>query len=264
MDREAMEFIFQSNFNTVKEFIKLMIDPLKSEIHQLKSDNEELKKSLEYTQAELCDIKSTIREQDRQGDNLAVGREFSERVRNLEDYSRKNNLIIDGLDEKKEENNEMLQVMVERLFRDNLEMTPDIDIIHRLGKTNNGRPRAVIVKLKTFSERQECLRKAPKLKGTNIFINEDVCKATMEIRKTKLKELKEKREQGFIAYFSGADLITKERGIKQTEARRSGYSNRVNDNKREENNSHNSDSAVIGASNKKMVKASGPKLRSKK
>ena len=85
------------------------------------------------------------------------------------------------------------------------------------------------------------LRKAPKLKGTNIFINEDVCKATMEIRKTKLKELKEKREQGFIAYFSGADLITKERGIKQTEARRSGYSNRVNDNKQEENNSHNSD-----------------------
>ena len=57
---------------------------VKSEIHQLKSDNEEFRKSLQYTQAELCDIKSTIREQDRQGDNLAVGREFSKRVRNLE------------------------------------------------------------------------------------------------------------------------------------------------------------------------------------
>ena len=65
-------------------------------------------------------MKSTIRERDRQGDNLDVGREFSERVRNLEDYIRKNNHIIDGLGEK-EENNETLQVTVERLFRAKLE-----------------------------------------------------------------------------------------------------------------------------------------------
>ena len=76
----------------------------------------------------------------------------------------------------------------------------------------------------------------------------------MEIRKTKLKELKEKREQGFIAYSSGTDLIKKERGIKQEEAGTATESTIKK--KQEENNSQNSDSAVIGANNKKMVKAS--------
>ena len=90
-------------------------------------------------------------------------------------------------------------------------MTPEIDVVHRVGRAVSERPRAVIVKLKTFKVRQECLKRSPSLKGTNIYINEDISKATHEIRKIKMKEMKEKRQQGLIAYFSGADLITKER-----------------------------------------------------
>lgn len=61
------------------------------------------------------------------------------------------------------------------------------------------------------SHRQECLKSASKLKGTDIYLNEDVCKATLDIRRGKLDELKLKRRQGFIAYFSGTNIIVKER-----------------------------------------------------
>ena len=46
-----------------------------------------------------------------------------------------------------------------------------------------------------------CLKSAPKLKGTKIFINEDLSRATLDIRRRKLDELKERRAQGYIAYF---------------------------------------------------------------
>ena len=50
------------------------------------------------------------------------------------------------------------------------------------------------------------------MKGTNIYVNEDVWKATLDIRKSKTGELKErKKKQGYIAYFSGSKLITKTR-----------------------------------------------------
>ena len=54
-----------------------------------------------------------------------------------------------------------------------------------------------------------CLKSAPKLKGTKIFINEDLSRAALDIRRRKLDELKEKRAQGYIAYFSGINIITK-------------------------------------------------------
>ena len=57
----------------------------------------------------------------------------------------------------------------------------------------------------------ECVRAAPRLKGTNVYINEDVSRATLNIRREKLDELREKRRKGYIAYFSGAKLVVKER-----------------------------------------------------
>ena len=53
-----------------------------------------------------------------------------------------------------------------------------------MGRAVSERPRAVIVKLKTFKVTQECLNRSPRLKGTNIYINEDISKATHEIMKT--------------------------------------------------------------------------------
>ena len=81
---------------------------------------------------------------------------------------------------------------------------------------NDSKPRPVMVRLQTYSQRQEILRSTLKLKGSNIYFNEDVSKATSDIRKSKLQELKEKRSRGLIAYFSGNKIITKTRTGNET------------------------------------------------
>ena len=83
--------------------------------------------------------------------------------------------------EQPDENSETLQVSVQNLLNDKLDMTPEIDFVHRVGRAVSERPRAVIVKLKTFKVRQECLKRSPRLKGTNIYINEDISKPLMKL-----------------------------------------------------------------------------------
>ena len=94
----------------------------------------------------------------------------------------------------------------------------DIDVVLRMGTPTRDKPRPVIMKLKSSNNRKDCLRYASRLKGSNVYINEYVSKKKkkMEIRKTKMEELKEKRRQGFIVYFSGTTLITMRRPEQRT------------------------------------------------
>ena len=65
--------------------------------------------------------------------------------------------------------------------------------------------------MKNFKSRQVCLKAASRLRVTDIYLNEDVSKATMEIRKAKLQEISDKGRQGLSAYFSGTTLVIKPR-----------------------------------------------------
>ena len=194
-----------------------MFESLSKEVRELRRENEEMRRSLEFTQSEMADVQKNVT-----GENRAAGNEgdlrnlmgnLEDRMRLMEDYSRKGNIIVDGLAEDKEENNEKLQSKVENIFSEKLDIALNIDDLHRLGQRqeHSTRTRPVVVRLKTLSQRHQCLRSAFKLKGTNIFVNEDVSKATMDIRKTKFPELKAKRDQGLIAYFSGTRIVTKTR-----------------------------------------------------
>ena len=63
------------------------------------------RKSLEYTQAELQDMRKCLEEQrgmttHRSSHSEADENALSERVRSLEDYSRRQNVIVEGLNEK--------------------------------------------------------------------------------------------------------------------------------------------------------------------
>ena len=213
-----MQILLQQNSDTIKSYVQLLFDSLKNEIESVKRENTEIKRSLEFTQSELREAQTTIREQRRliEDSNDGATTEIRERVRELEDYSRRNNLILDGIPERSGETNENLQVAVVNIFKEKMNVNANVEIAHRLGRSGNpnhnpSRPRQVIVKMRNFSDRQACIRSASKLKGTNIYINEDLSRASLEIRKTRLPELQEKRRQGLIAYFSGTKIITKQR-----------------------------------------------------
>ena len=77
-------------------------------------------------------------------------------------------------------------------------------------RTNN-QPRPIIAKLSSFNKKISCLKTSKELKGTNIYLYEDVGKATLDIHKQELGAPKKKRDQGLIAYFSAVEIISKPR-----------------------------------------------------
>ena len=97
MDNTSVETLLRLNSENMKEFVKLLVLPLQTELAQLRSENEELKRSLEFSQKDLEDIKSFIREQGTKLVRLETAPSrfdsAEDRIRSLEDYSRRNNIV---------------------------------------------------------------------------------------------------------------------------------------------------------------------------
>ena len=96
-----------------------------------------------------------------------------------EQYSRRNCLRIQGIKETEGENTDAL---VSNIVRDRLkiDISPsDIDRSHRIMPRNRNpdetvKEKCIIVKFATYNMRQRVYQARAKLKGTTIFINEDL------------------------------------------------------------------------------------------
>ena len=204
----------------MKEFVTFLFNTQNTDVKEVRKENEELKKSLDFAHAKIEETKSIVEQQINKIKELEskvceAGEMsgISERVRTMEDFSIRNNVIIDGIPEHAQENSEKLQVAVSKLFSEKLGM-PNVEIerCHRIGKeSSDKKPRRTLLELSKFEDRQKCLKSSFKLKGSDIYVNEDVSRATAEIRRTRKPELLEKRREGLISYFSGVTIVTKKR-----------------------------------------------------
>ena len=61
--------------------------------------------------------------------------------------------------------------------------------------------REVIARMNSPLQKFACLRSRSKLKGTDLYINEDVSYATQQIRKGLMSELRKKSRQGIQCLF---------------------------------------------------------------
>lgn len=181
----------------------------------------ELTKSLEFTQAEVHDLK---READHlrksNSDNQTKIQDYGKKLEDLEqrfnyqeDYSRRNNLRISGLEEpQNDETWEQTSARVSELLLNKLQLpTMNLERAHRVGPASSSRPRTVMVRFERFGDREAVLRNARKLKGTGIYINEDLCAASQAIKQSQFPLMKEARSQGKIAFFKHTKLIIKDR-----------------------------------------------------
>ena len=102
-----------------------------------------------------------------------------------EQYSRRNCLLLHGVSEEQTDSDKaVLSVCNGKL---GLQLTSDcIDRSHRLGHTHNngssnGKPRPIIVKLKSYDARRSIFGAKRKLKGTRLVITENLTKQRMEL-----------------------------------------------------------------------------------
>ncbi|KAG0701735.1 hypothetical protein GWK47_025212 [Chionoecetes opilio] len=57
------------------------------------------------------------------------------------------------------------------------------------------------------------MRNVAKLRGSSIYINEDLCPASQEIKRVQLPLLKQAKSEGKVAYFRHTKLIIKDKNI---------------------------------------------------
>ena len=168
---------------------------LVSEHKELKTLCEELQRSLQFTQAEVDDMKKEnqklkekmqsvteknselertvdVLENDLQT-SIEQGSHLEKKLKdtitmhdNLEQYSRKFNLEIHGIPEQESENAEEIVLDLAKCLHINLE-PEDIDIAHRM-KKGNSRPRPIIVRFTNYYSRNRLYRNRAKLRKVNV------------------------------------------------------------------------------------------------
>ncbi|XP_042149445.1 protein unc-13 homolog C-like [Ixodes scapularis] len=120
------------------------------------------------------------------------------KVDDLENRSRRNNLIIYGIDES---NTETVEDLEEKVKNEVFLQKPGITITgiercHRLGRKVENKPRPTILKFIDYREKLAILRSSYKLKGTKVSISEDFSIRVREIRKHLWKSAANEKENG--------------------------------------------------------------------
>nr|XP_047139076.1 uncharacterized protein LOC124814991 [Hydra vulgaris] len=141
---------------------------------------------------------------------------FTNKLREIEDRSRRNNLRVEGVKEDDKESWLESEIKVKKIFDEYLGIKDvKIERAHRAVKEDIKKHRTIVVKLLDFKDKEAILRNSSKLKGKNIFINEDFCAETNRIRKDLREKMKIERQSGKFAYISYDKLIVSEWNAKK-------------------------------------------------
>ena len=131
----------------------------------------------------------------------------------LEDRSRRNNLRIYGITGTNDESWEKCEEHADQVFSQKLGLK-NIGIeranrVKRKKGDKSKKPRPIVCSLLSFKDKKLILKSANKLKGTNIFIDEDYSFETMKYRKQLWDEVKYLRSQGNIDYLNDRSIVNK-------------------------------------------------------
>lgn len=143
-------------------------------------------------------------------------RELKEKMKRLEIAKKKNNILLYGIKEDKQEEISLVKNITEKLncyLGLNLQ-EHEIMNAFRIGKIKNT-PRPILISLVAYWRKIEIMKSKNKL-PQDISVKEDYTKEILEARKALQPKLEEERKKGNIAYFKLDKLVVKN----QTDANR--------------------------------------------
>ncbi|ROT68913.1 hypothetical protein C7M84_012908 [Penaeus vannamei] len=94
------------------------------------------------------------------------------------------------------------------------QLTPEFERVHRVGTlTRNAAPRDIVVRFTRYTDRDAVFQDRRKLANTRtgVYINEDLCRNSLEMRKAQMPALRAAKRDGKVAYFNYRKLVIKER-----------------------------------------------------
>lgn len=118
------------------------------------------------------------------------------KLTDIEDKSRRSNLVVFGIPEEAQETDSMLKSKIlDDVFSKKLDVQcKSIGRIHRLGRPGKKRP--VIIYFKDYNEKQQILKNAYKLKGTVISLQNDYSHTTLRKRKLLWDSARSEKQRG--------------------------------------------------------------------
>ena len=124
------------------------------QIKELKKEVTDLKSSIDHTDADLNDLSDRVDEVDPEY--------VANKLIDLEDRSRRNNLRIDGISESRNETWEECEEEIQKVFNEKLGVkNVQIERAHRSkrSKSNNNseKPRAIVCKLFNYKQKEEII-----------------------------------------------------------------------------------------------------------
>ncbi len=126
-----------------------------------------------------------------------------------EQYSRANNIKLRGIEDTnlKETSRESAEKVIKTLRENNIcnISMADIDIAHRLPNKNN-QNRDIIVRLRSRQTKSDILSNRKKLKGKDIFINDDLTKLNLHVLMCVKKKMTDEISD---AWYSNGKIIYK-------------------------------------------------------
>lgn len=176
----------------------------------------DLKNSLEFTQSEYTETKRQLQSLDSSHTELhKLETKFTnieDSLDYLENQSRRNNLRFEGITEKPGESWHDTEQTLRTLIKEKMKLDVsklEIERAHRVGNKTRSTPRPIVARFLRYKDRDVILKNGSKLKGTNVFVNDDVSDRVQRRRREQHDEMKDYRRRGFMAYFNMDKLVVK-------------------------------------------------------
>ncbi len=130
----------------------------------------------------------------------------------LESKAHRDNLLIDGIAEEKEENG---TEVVKKMLKDDMKLdnVDDINVVrcHKLGYKRPGeKSRSIIIKFHWYGDKSRVGQARKNLKGKNIYINEDFPKITQDKRRILRPIMQKARFLNMKAFLNVDTLVIEE------------------------------------------------------
>ncbi|XP_075559284.1 uncharacterized protein LOC142590741 [Dermacentor variabilis] len=160
-----------ADIKVFQQTVNKRFDALESRVAALEKTSADPSVSLDHSGSDVRSLSQAVSELIKKNDDL-------------ENRSRRNNIILHGLGEHNAENTDTLLSNVHQFFSEKLQIEcPPIERCHRIGTKREGRWRPVILRVLDFRNKVEIMNIVSKLKGTKFYITEDYSANVRTIRK---------------------------------------------------------------------------------
>ena len=178
----------KGNYKELKESLL----STKSQVETLVKENNGMKTRIKYLEDQMLTSKKELEEMKQRLDNAEDSHD------DLEQYTRKFNLVILGIPEREEEDNVEDVIKLGKLLEVNL-TRGDIDIAHRMKTKSKSKPRPIIVRFSNYNAKSQLYKARINLRNVTlqdlgaekIFINENLttwrAELFKEVRKVRKK-----------------------------------------------------------------------------